>query len=274
MSPFLTSWPSGFPSIQVSKAKLSPEALSSLCTATGYQGDNISRVRISASKPSFEVGSSSQIKLSFGKKPGRFISAVFLFYSKHNLSTTVQFKAITLCLLGGLSHVMTHKPPARFWQIYDDCHNGPNYSDCPKGTTTKGKEKHDDQSYVTHMKWQTWLNKCACIVRLLSKSNGYLQCGHEALYCTHTKSYFYTSLHLGQSIGKFVKQYYNFCFLGFIVYTFSLCATGLQVGPQLHKPKVQKRILSLIGNLQTGVIHRKMEKGDIWLDTEWVTLIL
>ncbi|TDH09065.1 hypothetical protein EPR50_G00082780 [Perca flavescens] len=61
---------SGFMSVtEVSKAQLSPEALSSLCTATGYQGDNLSRVRISASKPSFEVGSSSQIKLSFGKKP-------------------------------------------------------------------------------------------------------------------------------------------------------------------------------------------------------------
>ncbi|XP_034734515.1 anamorsin isoform X2 [Etheostoma cragini] len=61
---------SGFMSAtEVSKTRLSPEALSSFCTATGYQGDNLSRVRISASKPSFEVGSSSQIKLSFGKKP-------------------------------------------------------------------------------------------------------------------------------------------------------------------------------------------------------------
>ncbi|XP_032378332.1 anamorsin-like [Etheostoma spectabile] len=61
---------SGFVSAtEVSKTKLSPEALSSFCTSTGYQGDNLSRVRISASKPSFEVGSSSQIKLSFGKKP-------------------------------------------------------------------------------------------------------------------------------------------------------------------------------------------------------------
>ncbi|XP_029289755.1 anamorsin isoform X2 [Cottoperca gobio] len=61
---------SGFMSvIQVSKAEMSPEALSSLRTATGYQGNTLSKVRISASKPSFEVGSSSQIKLSFGKKP-------------------------------------------------------------------------------------------------------------------------------------------------------------------------------------------------------------
>lgn len=60
---------SGFTSVtEVSKAELSPEALSSLRTATGYQGNTLSRVRISAFKPNFEVGSSSQIKLSFGKK--------------------------------------------------------------------------------------------------------------------------------------------------------------------------------------------------------------
>ncbi|XP_045892656.1 anamorsin isoform X3 [Micropterus dolomieu] len=60
---------SGFMSVkEVSKAELSPEALSSLRTATGYQGNTLSRVRISASKPNYEVGSSSQIKLSFGKK--------------------------------------------------------------------------------------------------------------------------------------------------------------------------------------------------------------
>uniref|UniRef100_A0A3Q3WMZ7 Anamorsin n=1 Tax=Mola mola TaxID=94237 RepID=A0A3Q3WMZ7_MOLML len=69
---------SGFMSLtEVSKAEMSPEALSSLRTATGYQGNTLSRVRISGSKPNFEVGSSSQIKLSFGKKtpkPGRFIN--------------------------------------------------------------------------------------------------------------------------------------------------------------------------------------------------------
>lgn len=60
---------SGFMSVhEVIKTELSPEALSTLRTATGYQGNTLSRVRISASKPSFEVGSSSQIKLSFGKK--------------------------------------------------------------------------------------------------------------------------------------------------------------------------------------------------------------
>ncbi|XP_069570449.1 anamorsin [Brachyistius frenatus] len=60
---------SGFMSVaEVNKAELSPEALSSLRAATGYQGNTLSRVRISASKPNFEVGSSSQLKLSFGKK--------------------------------------------------------------------------------------------------------------------------------------------------------------------------------------------------------------
>lgn len=60
---------SGFMSVtEVSKAELSSEALSCLRTATGYQGNTLSRVRISASKPNFEMGSSTQIKLSFGKK--------------------------------------------------------------------------------------------------------------------------------------------------------------------------------------------------------------
>ncbi|KAM6937815.1 anamorsin [Xenentodon cancila] len=60
---------SGFMSVtEVSKTQLSPEALNSLSTATGYQGNTLSRVRISASKPNYEMGSSSQIKLSFGNK--------------------------------------------------------------------------------------------------------------------------------------------------------------------------------------------------------------
>nr|XP_046250085.1 anamorsin [Scatophagus argus]XP_046250086.1 anamorsin [Scatophagus argus]XP_046250089.1 anamorsin [Scatophagus argus]XP_046250090.1 anamorsin [Scatophagus argus]XP_046250091.1 anamorsin [Scatophagus argus] len=60
---------SGFTAItEVSKADLSPEVLNSLATTTGYQGNSLSRVRMCASKPNFEVGSSSQIKLSFGKK--------------------------------------------------------------------------------------------------------------------------------------------------------------------------------------------------------------
>lgn len=60
---------------EVSKSELSPEALNSLRTATGYQGNTLSRVRLSASKPNFEVGSSSQIKLSFGQKAPKPVSA-------------------------------------------------------------------------------------------------------------------------------------------------------------------------------------------------------
>lgn len=60
---------SGYTSVtEVKKTELSPEALTSLRTATGYHGNTLSRMRVSASKPNFEVGSSSQIKLSFGKK--------------------------------------------------------------------------------------------------------------------------------------------------------------------------------------------------------------
>lgn len=54
--------------LQVNRAEMSPEALSALRTATGYQGKILTRVRLTASKPNYEVGSSSQIKLSFGKK--------------------------------------------------------------------------------------------------------------------------------------------------------------------------------------------------------------
>lgn len=60
---------SGFTSVkEVSKTDLSPEAMTSLRASTGYQGNSLSRVRVTASKPDYEVGSSSQIKLSFGKK--------------------------------------------------------------------------------------------------------------------------------------------------------------------------------------------------------------
>ncbi|MBN3298188.1 anamorsin [Amia ocellicauda] len=47
---------------------LSSEAAASVKKATGYEGNDLSIVRMSASKPNFEVGSSSQLKLSFGKK--------------------------------------------------------------------------------------------------------------------------------------------------------------------------------------------------------------
>uniref|UniRef100_A0A673XWM4 Anamorsin n=2 Tax=Salmo trutta TaxID=8032 RepID=A0A673XWM4_SALTR len=53
---------------EISKGPLTPKALSALRTSTGFQGNTLSRVRMSASKPNFEVGSSSQLKLSFGKK--------------------------------------------------------------------------------------------------------------------------------------------------------------------------------------------------------------
>uniref|UniRef100_A0A3P8UH34 Anamorsin n=2 Tax=Cynoglossus semilaevis TaxID=244447 RepID=A0A3P8UH34_CYNSE len=60
---------SGFTSVtEVSRTELSPEVLNSLRTTTGYQGNDLSRARLSASKPNYEVGSSCQIKLSFGKK--------------------------------------------------------------------------------------------------------------------------------------------------------------------------------------------------------------
>ncbi|MEQ2271060.1 Anamorsin [Xenotaenia resolanae] len=63
---------SGFISVtEVSETELSPEALSSLRAAIGYQGNTLFKVRISASKPKYEVGSSSQILLSFGKKTPR-----------------------------------------------------------------------------------------------------------------------------------------------------------------------------------------------------------
>ncbi|KAJ7997781.1 hypothetical protein DPEC_G00215680 [Dallia pectoralis] len=53
---------------KVSEGPLTPEAISALRTSTGFQGNAVSKLRISASKPNFEVGSSSQLKLSFGKK--------------------------------------------------------------------------------------------------------------------------------------------------------------------------------------------------------------
>lgn len=53
---------------QVKSDVLSPEALSQI---TGSQGNSLSRVQITASKPNFEVGSSTQLKLSFGKKTSK-----------------------------------------------------------------------------------------------------------------------------------------------------------------------------------------------------------
>lgn len=53
---------------QVKMEPLSPEAAAALRERSGFQGNTLSRVRMSASKPNFEVGSSTQLKLSFGKK--------------------------------------------------------------------------------------------------------------------------------------------------------------------------------------------------------------
>ncbi|XP_035251890.1 anamorsin [Anguilla anguilla] len=53
---------------EVSSGPLSPEELESLREATGYQGNSLCRVRMSGSKPSYEVGSSTQLKISFAKK--------------------------------------------------------------------------------------------------------------------------------------------------------------------------------------------------------------
>ncbi|KAI4887720.1 hypothetical protein NFI96_005787, partial [Prochilodus magdalenae] len=50
---------------EVKSEALSPEALAQL---SGFQGHSLSRLRVSALKPSFEVGSSTQLKLSFAKK--------------------------------------------------------------------------------------------------------------------------------------------------------------------------------------------------------------
>lgn len=72
--------------IQISKDELTPEALSAYRTATGYQGNTLCRIRVSAFKPNFEVGSSSQIKLSFGSKtpkPGSYKLLVFFYYLVH-----------------------------------------------------------------------------------------------------------------------------------------------------------------------------------------------
>lgn len=60
---------SGFISVtELSKGTLSPDVLSSFKSSTDYQGNSLTRVRMSSSKPSYEVGSSTQLKLSFGKK--------------------------------------------------------------------------------------------------------------------------------------------------------------------------------------------------------------
>lgn len=56
--------------LQVKSEALSAEAATALSLLSGFQGNSLSRVRMSASKPNFEVGSSTQLKLSFVKKTG------------------------------------------------------------------------------------------------------------------------------------------------------------------------------------------------------------
>ncbi|XP_005174377.2 anamorsin isoform X1 [Danio rerio] len=53
---------------EVKTEPLSPKAAAALTERTGFSGNTLSRVRMTASKPDFEVGSSTQLKLSFGKK--------------------------------------------------------------------------------------------------------------------------------------------------------------------------------------------------------------
>ncbi|KAL0968260.1 hypothetical protein UPYG_G00264420 [Umbra pygmaea] len=53
---------------KVSEQDLTPEAVAALRASTGFQGNSLTKVRMSASKPNFEVGSSTQLKLFFGKK--------------------------------------------------------------------------------------------------------------------------------------------------------------------------------------------------------------
>ncbi|XP_075366383.1 anamorsin isoform X2 [Mycteria americana] len=55
---------------ELQKEALTPEEAQSVREHLGYQGNDLLIVQIEGRKPSFEVGSSSQLKLSFAKKPG------------------------------------------------------------------------------------------------------------------------------------------------------------------------------------------------------------
>ncbi|KFP61140.1 Anamorsin [Cariama cristata] len=55
---------------ELQKEALTPEEAQSAQEHLGYQGKDLLIVQIEGRKPNFEVGSSSQLKLSFGKKPG------------------------------------------------------------------------------------------------------------------------------------------------------------------------------------------------------------
>lgn len=56
--------------MQLQKEALTPEEAQSVQEHLGYQGNDLLIVQIEGRKPNFEVGSSSQLKLSFAKKPG------------------------------------------------------------------------------------------------------------------------------------------------------------------------------------------------------------
>lgn len=49
---------------------MTPEEAQSVKEHLGYQSNDLLIVQIEGKKPNFEVGSSSQLKLSFAKKPG------------------------------------------------------------------------------------------------------------------------------------------------------------------------------------------------------------
>ncbi|XP_025943259.1 anamorsin [Apteryx rowi] len=55
---------------ELQKEPLTPEEAQSVRERLGYQGNDLLIVQLEGRKPNFEVGSSSQLKLSFAKKPG------------------------------------------------------------------------------------------------------------------------------------------------------------------------------------------------------------
>ncbi|NWH86992.1 CPIN1 protein, partial [Aegithalos caudatus] len=55
---------------ELQKEALTPEEAQSVGEHLGYQGNDLLIVQIEGRKPNFEVGSSSQLKLSFAKTPG------------------------------------------------------------------------------------------------------------------------------------------------------------------------------------------------------------
>lgn len=77
----------------------------------------MSRVRASAAKPNFEVGSSSQIKLSFGKntvKPGMFISPVlYLLRLKVNFILYLSNLKTPLCVYSEVYSFICHMWPSQ-----------------------------------------------------------------------------------------------------------------------------------------------------------------